>query len=137
MRRLVFLAVASILPLAALAQNGKTTVTVSRTDCANLVEHTPSADVAYKPGVDVRGKAVAPADLGGGVQLAMPEEVTIAIEIDLAARYGLPSGAAANLYKPTASMGTVSYKNGKAFFNGQPLTNAETEALAEACRKVR
>ncbi|CAA6605582.1 conserved exported hypothetical protein [Rhodospirillaceae bacterium LM-1] len=42
------------------------TVKISRQDCSRLIHHAPSADVAYKPGVDVKGRAVAPADLGGG-----------------------------------------------------------------------
>lgn len=130
-----YLAIALLLPCAALAET--TTVIVSRADCANLIQHGPSADVAYKPGVDVRGKPVVPADGGGGVQLAMPEEITIDIEVDLAARFGLPPQAppTKDLYRPTAKIGTVSYKDGKAFFNGQPLTSPEAEALAEACRK--
>lgn len=58
-------------------------VTVSRQDCARLVRHVPAADVAYQPGVGVKGRKVAPADLpGSGADMkVLPEvfEFTIAI----------------------------------------------------------
>lgn len=41
-------------------------VTHSHQMCLFLDQHTPRADVAYQPGVDVHGKAVVPADLNGG-----------------------------------------------------------------------
>ena len=49
-----------------------THVVISGQDCQRLVRHVPAPDVAYKPGVDVHGKPVAPADLpgsAGGYQL--------------------------------------------------------------------
>jgi hypothetical protein len=52
------------------------TVTVSRNDCSRLIHHVPSANVAYQPGVDVKGKKVAPADLpGGGNDIKLLPEV--------------------------------------------------------------
>ena len=38
-------------------------LSVKPDDCAALVAHVPDDDVAYRPGVDVRGNKVAPADL--------------------------------------------------------------------------
>ncbi|MBF0168198.1 MAG: hypothetical protein HQL45_11265 [Alphaproteobacteria bacterium] len=40
-------------------------VQVSRQDCQRLVHHVPSSDIAYKPGVDAKGRPVKPADLEG------------------------------------------------------------------------
>ena len=37
------------------------TVTIKTADCASFVSHIPTTDVAYKPGVDVHGRPVAPA----------------------------------------------------------------------------
>ncbi|MBI5120564.1 MAG: hypothetical protein HZA67_06125 [Rhodospirillales bacterium] len=52
------------------------TVTVSKRDCSRLIAHAPSADVAYKSGVDVKGRKVAPADLeGGGNSIKLLPEV--------------------------------------------------------------
>src|ERR1700759_2531810 len=65
------------------------TVAVSAADCKSLVAHTPSDDATYKPGVDVHGKAVAPADIGGGYQMELPESIDLQIGVDLADRLAL------------------------------------------------
>src|SRR3546814_18830555 len=71
--------------------------------CTRLARHYPAppnstGDVAYRPGQDVRGKAVAPADLdpgpGDGSGLILPDAVVIPIEVDLFERYGLPANSA-------------------------------------------
>lgn len=62
----------------------KVPVTVSREFCHQLLtEAVSSADVAYTPGVDVHGVSVAPADLGGGFQIKVPDKVTLPIEVDV------------------------------------------------------
>ena len=120
--------------LAVLAPAPAGAVTVSAADCARMVQHTASADVAYKPGVDVNGNSVAPADLNGGSALvAVPEEIEIPITVELDERYGM--GGSSNLYKPEAKMGKVVYKDGKAWYNGQPLQSNSQSALAAACRQ--
>jgi hypothetical protein len=58
-------AIAAALLLAAEAGAEEATVQVTKQDCARLVHHQPSADVAYQPGVDVHGRPVAAADLPG------------------------------------------------------------------------
>ncbi|HIC81294.1 MAG TPA: hypothetical protein EYP07_10060, partial [Kiloniellaceae bacterium] len=70
-------------------------LTITRADCQRLVRHLPAADVAYQPGVDVRGRPVAPADLGAAEPgaappLALPQAVIIPIEVDLFDRFGIP-----------------------------------------------
>ena len=59
------------------------TVRVSEADCAHFVSHVPSADVAYKPGLDADGKRIVPADLGGGIAIAAPRNFEIPITQDL------------------------------------------------------
>ena len=106
-------------------------LTVSKKDCAGIVAHAPSADVAYKPGTDVHGRKVTPADLGGGSPLKLPKEITIDIGIDLEEKYGLGAGGD---YTGTANVGKVKVKNGQITFNGQPLGNQEQQAISAACR---
>jgi hypothetical protein len=106
-------------------------VRISRTDCSRLVQHQPSADVAYQPGVDARGRPVAPADLPGGVQVKPRTEFTIDIEVDLQRRFGVPTNP--NLYQPKANVGSITVKGDKAYFDGQPLTDQTQEALAAYC----
>ncbi len=109
-------------------------VVLKRSDCTRLTAHVPSADVTYQPGVDARGRPVVPADLPGTPQIVMPEDVTIAITVDLQQRFGIP--ATSSFYKPEAGIGSVVVKpDGSATFNGQPLTNQEQSALAFLCQR--
>ena len=109
-------------------------VIISRSDCARMVAHKPAAGVTYTPGVDVQGRAVAPADLPGTPQIAIPDEIVIDITVELQKRFGIPSDA--TMFKPEARVGTVVVKpDGSATFNGQPLTSPEQQALAALCQK--
>jgi hypothetical protein len=110
------------------------TVTIKTSDCASFVSHIPTTDVAYKPGVDVHGRAVAPADLGGGVQIKPPEELTIPITIDLQKRLGIPIDPK-QYQTQNFTVGTVTWKDGRGYFNGQPLQSEESARLAELCQK--
>ncbi|NFV79934.1 hypothetical protein [Magnetospirillum aberrantis] len=47
-------------------------IVITKTDCSRLIRHVPAPDVAYKPGVDVHGRAVAPADMPGSGADAIP-----------------------------------------------------------------
>ncbi|MHA1600237.1 MAG: hypothetical protein ACTSW2_05380 [Alphaproteobacteria bacterium] len=109
-------------------------VTISKVDCDRLVKHQPAPDVAYQPGVDVNGNAVAPADLNGGIQIAVPETIRIPIEVDLFDRFGIPANP--DQYEADAKVGEVIYQNGRAYFNGQPLQDEAAADLAELCQKV-
>ena len=83
-RQLLFSVVLAGVTLAVAADvRAASQLTVSKKDCARIVRYAPSADVAYKPGVDAYGRKVAPADLGGGSALKLPKEITIDIGIDL------------------------------------------------------
>src|SRR5215475_7077827 len=81
-------------------------VAISRRDCDRLVNHEPAPDVAYQPGVDVHGKPVAPADLGGGSQIELPDVIYIPIEVLLQGNFGIPPGSV--FYDATAIIGVVS-----------------------------
>ena len=110
------------------------TVTITRADCARLVEHVPGPDVAYQPGVDVYGREVAPADLGGAPRIELPETILIDIEVDLFARFGIPANPA--LYDADAEVGEVLYQDGRFTFNGQPLQDEAEAELAARCQRI-
>jgi hypothetical protein len=129
------------------------TVKLSTGDCTKLVQHRPADDVTYKPGVDVRGKAVAPADLGGGYNMQIPDEINIQIGIDLADRLALrdarknsQAGAGAGLpaqtpvrkvlpYSGTAPIGQLTVKGNDIYWNGERIAPQDEALLAEACSK--
>lgn len=82
-----------------------------------------SGDAAYQPGVDARGKAVAPADLAAPAVI-VPSALRIPLTVDLSQRLNevLPDGR-----KLEAQVGVIEVKqDGKVFFNGQDLTGPAT-----------
>ena len=109
-------------------------VAITRADCARLVAHVPDRDVAYQPGVDVYGRDVAPADLGGAPRIELPETILIDIEIDLLQRFGIPADP--TLYDPDAEVGEVVYKDGRFTFNGQLLQDEAQAELAARCQEI-
>ena len=65
----------------AVAEEAK--ITITKKDCRRLVRHTASADIAYRPGVDVRGRKVVPANAGGRVPLKLPDVFEFNIDVDI------------------------------------------------------
>ena len=116
------------------AHDEKAEVTITRADCARLVEHVPSPGVAYQPGVDAYGRAVAPADLNGGVGIQVPETLRIPIEIDLQERFGIPANPA--LYDADVPVGEVAYRDGRLTFEGQPLQDEAAAELTRRCQEI-
>jgi hypothetical protein len=112
----------------------KAEVTITRADCARLVEHLPAPDVAYRPGVDAYGRAVAVADLPGGAEIQAPETLHIPIEIDLLARFGIPANPA--LYDADVPVGEVVYRDGRLTFEGQPLQDEAAAELSRRCQEI-
>lgn len=107
-------------------------IAISRKDCERLVNHEPAPDVTYQPGVDVRGRPVVPADLGGGRQIQLPDVIYIPIEVLIQDKYGIPANSV--LYDATALVGVVSVRGNQVYFEDQPLTDPEIVALEKACR---
>lgn len=128
---------AAVLSFAVLgAAWAQTTIAITKADCSQLIAHAPMPGVEYQPGVDVEGNAVAPADLGGQPQIKIPDTIHIPITVDIAKRFGIPTTA--DLFKPEAYIGSaqVSLKDGRAWFNGQPLSSEEQHALARLCAQI-
>lgn len=113
------------------------TVIITRADCTRLVAHAPAPGVKYTPGVDVRGRPVVPADLGGRPKMKLPDTIEIPVQLDLQKRLGLPANP--NLYEMddvTVGTARIRVKDGRAWFNGEPLTTDEHHAMARACQKL-
>lgn len=108
-------------------------VKVTKRQCAQVLVNS-GADVAYKPGVDARGRKVAGANLKStGPKIEPPKEISFDINYDLSSKV---SGAGGNVYDPNFKVGTVTVKDGVPYFNGQPLEDQEQKKLAEACKKI-
>ena len=124
--------VALILLAAGWAAPASAEVAISRRDCERLVRHEPGPDVAYQPGVDVHGRPVVPADLGGGSPIELPDVIYIPIEVLIQDKYGIPANSV--LYDATALVGVVSVRGNQVYFEDKPLTDPEIAALEAACR---
>jgi hypothetical protein len=104
---------------------------IRRDACDQLVNLAPSADVEYRPGVDARGRPVAPADLSPE---SNPRVDEIVIEIDAATRRRFGLSPERRFFAGEASVGVVVIQDNKAFFNGQPLEDREQAMLSQLCR---
>lgn len=132
-RSLILAGHLAVFAMAAAAQD-QVIVTITKADCDRLVEHRPAPDVAYQPGVDVNGQPVVPADLNGGLQLAVPDTIRIPITVDLFNRFGIPANP--NSFEAEAVVGEVTYRDGRATFNGQPLQDDAAAELSTLCQKA-
>lgn len=105
------------------------------------VNHRPAPDVEYVPGVDVRGRAVAPADLPGsyGATRQPLDRFEIPITLDFARRMGFSAGrsAAAAKVPGATEVGRLVIDGGRVTFNGQAVGDSSQAALAAACGRYR
>lgn len=125
-----------LIPIAAILLTAAGTLpaaaqTIAERDCRRLERHVPAPDVAYRPGVDVRGRAVAPADLYPSAAI-VPERLAIYLGVDLRQRLGLPPDLIADL-----PLGVIEVDNGTVLFNGRPIVPDAVAALAAACAEAR
>ncbi len=132
-RFLVLAPAAILLALPAAAQQGP--IVVSSSNCETIAHVNDAPGVAYTPGVDVDGNAVAPADMAGG-STALNQALAsapIKITVDLQRRFGIPANS--RLFQGEAQIGYVTIQDGKAYLDGQPLNVAEQGMLSAACRE--
>lgn len=110
------------------------TLEISEASCARLVAHRAEADVAYQPGVDVRGQPVVPADADGAPPVDLPERYRIRIEVDSADRFGIPGDP--DSYDADIQVGEAEVlEDGRVLLNGQPLQSDEAFELGRLCRE--
>ncbi len=107
-------------------------VVVSSKACAEVVAHVPDAGVAYTPGVDVNGNAVAPADVPDSASPITADNFPIFLTLDLKKKFHVPDSA--KLFKLEAVVGLITIQGNQVFFNGQPIAPGEASLLAAACR---
>ena len=141
-RLLIFVAALALCGGPALAQQDAAgqpvRIVITKTDCSRLIRHVPAPDVAYQPGVDAKGRAVAPADMPGSGADAIPGLLPDVLEIPLTIK---PMQGATYAKRGSgdsqATLGTVRYdmNKGTFTFNDRPLTSPEQEELSRACQK--
>lgn len=115
-----------------------TNVLISKNDCDRVVRHVPAGDVAFKPGVDVRGNSVEPADLAGTSSIALPDVIEFNLTVDVLNDLGI-SDDSPLAPEGDAILGKVTYDmlSGAVTFNGEPLGDPELAAIAAGCRAAQ
>lgn len=107
---------------------------VTRRDCRRLaVRRLPSDDAIYKPGVDVRGKPVVPAEADDSFSYTLPDVIVFELKIDPLAGTGLDR----ELFGPTTlSLGQIRFgrATGLLTLDGQPLTDPLKAEIEKRCR---
>lgn len=104
---------------------------MTRGDCKRLVVHQPGPDVAYQPGIDVRGQAVAPAETGGNTPIELSDDLLIPLELRFFDRLGAGRPAA----EARVLIGTIELRAGRVYFNGRLLEDQAEAELAAKCRE--
>ena len=132
MRLVPIFAVLALISGASGPVHAQTTVRITEADCSRLVNHVAAADVNYRPGVDVNGNAVAPANLNAQPQIRMADVISIPVTIDLATNLGIDTPF---LARPTVGEVRIT-RDGRVSFNGQPIGDAAQQELAQRCQRV-
>lgn len=88
-------------------------------ECRSLTAHKADVGVDYKPGVDVKGRPVVPADINAAV-IDVPDMMVVPLSIDLAKR--LPSASAKGVDMAGTAGFLEVWKNGRITYNGQDVT---------------
>jgi hypothetical protein len=131
---------ALLFALTALPAAAAETVTISTADCRKLVAHAPRPDVTYQGGVDVRGKAVVPADLNASTAVDLPAFVEIPLTVDTLKRLGGAESTSGDVLgsrrglEGKAALGTLTVKGDAVFWNGKQVQSQDEVLMAEACR---
>lgn len=111
------------------------TIRITGRVCQKVVKHRPDTDVIYRPGVDVEGNPVTPADLPGSrADFSLPD--TVAFDLPLNPFHFIGRPDLAELFPDAAfSVGRVEYDllSGDVMLNGQSLNGDQEAALAAAC----
>lgn len=114
--------------------DGRGILVVDPRACQVLERHVPDADVTYRPGVDVQGRAVAPADLPGSAgAMAHDFPITFDITADVADRIGLPAGSGLGVGNVAAAR--VEVIGDRVTLNGRDIGGAARGELQVLCTR--
>lgn len=92
---------------------------VGRIICEKRYVHTPDADVAYQPGVDVNGNDVVGADLNE-TPIAVPDYIEVPLTVELSKAFNISLNEGGELKSVVGSLKL--FKTGKVEFNGVDVT---------------
>lgn len=107
---------------------------IRQDDCRALTVHHPREDVTYLPGRD----SVPPADLEPSLDLSdRARNFALVVTVDLDDRLGTGSEGQKRPFSGEGYIGYIEVRDGRAYWEGQPLDGDGMAAVSEACRKAR
>jgi len=102
--------------------------------CARAVKAQNTGGAEYKPGVDVYGRPVAPADVQPSLRIEPPQVIEFPVTLDVARRLGFD---ARGPYEAKTTVANVRIENGRVTVNGQVIHTTNEADLIAACRAAR
>lgn len=120
--------------------SAETKAYVSVESCRILTTHIPIEDVAYKAGVDVRGRPVKSADLSPAPDLGLKNKISFRLILDVAEENrGSVSSEKQFQDHPglegNINLGEIVIKDGNVTLDGKPLAAQHQIELSEFCKK--
>jgi hypothetical protein len=112
------------------AQDTAPKARITKRDCKRLIRHRARADVAYKPGVDVRGNPVVPADASGRFTIPLPDVFEFHVTKDLTTYLGADEDQLA-ADKATAIAAEKTVAATKAAVTSAELSLAGAQSIAD------
>jgi len=129
-----------ILIFPSVSAESKAVVTVE--SCRRLTAYIAANDVTYKAGVDVRGRAVKPADLSPTPNLGLKDQISFQLILDIAreSRAGKKTlkqfrghSAFGRGLRGRMDLGRIVIKNGTVTLDGKPLAASQQTKLYQFC----
>ncbi len=130
------LTVITLLNISVNVQAEEIIVEATKEDCQRIEKHVARNDVNYKPGVDVRGRPVKPADLNSTPLIDL-DEIVIDLSLPIKELFSEGKPIRDDLATAEVKVGTIRYnmKSGKFFFNDRELADPALNAIAVECNK--
>lgn len=126
-----------LLGFSAFARDVAGEAVISADACQAIQVYTPDPSVAYVPGVDIDGRAVAPADLPDSGSLTMSEQdISIDLRVPLSQFFAIPAGLQPVIGDALIGVGQVTLRDGTPYLGDKRLTGQEQNALAKACAEA-
>ena len=112
-------------------------IEVDEKTCQKVQRHLARQDVAYKPGVSARGKAVVPADVSNS-QLKLPERIVLDISLPIQDLFAITNPPQRSLQNAEVQVGKLEYDiaSGALQFNGQKMGEAALVTIGKKCYEV-
>jgi hypothetical protein len=102
------------------------------TVCSQLAQYSAQPGTEFKPGVDVNGNPVAPADIDAPVPpIAYPVQIPIEVDILRLIEVDLPAQVEDSMEMDASVAYVTLEEDGRVFYNGQDISDQVTHACKE------